>query len=47
MRKSKLNKISKKQIPKLKRKLKPLFHKWIRERDGIKCISCGSQNGNR
>lgn len=47
MRKTKLNKYSKKEIPKLKRKLKKLFHAWVRSRDGNICISCNSKNGNQ
>lgn len=42
-----LNKLSKAHIPRLKRKLKKLFHAWVRERDGKRCISCGSNQGNQ
>lgn len=37
----KLRRSSKSLIPKLKRKLKILFHAWVRRRDGRICISCG------
>lgn len=47
MKRTKLNKVSKREIPKLKRKLSKLFKAWIRNRDGVMCISCGSSRANQ
>ncbi len=41
MKRTKLRKLSNRDIPKLKRKVWQVFSKWIRERDNYTCFTCG------